>query len=76
MSKKTNGPEEPWPIYIPVNEVERKIKPNIFFMDLLFEDLSEDVQEDIIDLSGKPEEFWKGKPIGTCQFEAEIKTDA
>lgn len=76
MSKKTKDLLESLPIYIPADELTRKSKPNMFFMDLLFEDLSEDIREDIIDITGKSEEFWRGKPIGTCQFEAEIKTDA
>jgi len=47
----------------------------LFFMDLLFDDLSDDIQEDILQLTGKTKKFWKGKPIGSCQFEVEKIND-
>ena len=63
--------------YIEDDDLARESMKNIFFIDLLFEDVSDDIQRDIITYSGMPEEYWKGKPVGVCQFPvAEEKANA
>lgn len=63
--------------YIEEDDLAYESMKNMFFIDLLFEDVSEDIQQDIIAYSGLPEEFWKGKPVGVCQFPvSEIKNNA